>query len=210
MKEVRRSGAVVFACLCICWAAGSVFLALIYDYDDLALCLVFGLFSPVLGALGDLLWLSTPCGALFLAYKRLRVRRTRAAVAWLLVPVSAALLMPLGHRLGDALIFKLHESQYQFVVRQAVAGHCSPPDGGRWPVAVDFLQCKPPVIVIFSWGGFLSSWEGVVYDAADQITKPPALRQKAWRASNVGSVLDYSGATQSLGGHYFFGSGTYP
>src|SRR6185437_16961663 len=34
-------------------------------------------------------------------------------------------LMPVGHRLGDALIFKLHESQYQFVVRQAAAGHCS-------------------------------------------------------------------------------------
>lgn len=53
-------------------------------------------------------------------------------------------------------------------------------------------------------------WEGLVYDAADQIAKPTALRQKAWRASDVGSILDYSGATRSLGGHYFFGSGTYP
>ncbi len=211
MKAVPRSAAVVFAYLCICSAAGSVFLAMIYDYDDLALYLVFLRFLfPFLGVFGALLWLSTPCGALFLAYKRLRIRRIRAAAAWLLVPVSAAVFMPLGHRLGDALIFKLHESQYQFVVRQAAAGHCSLADGRRWPLAVDFLQCKPPVIVIFPWGGFLSSWEGVIYDEADQITKPPTLRQKVWRASNVGSVLDYSGASQSLGGHYFFGSGTYP
>jgi len=210
MKAVPRSATAVFAFLCIFWAAGSVFLAMIYDYGDLALYLVFGFLQPVLGVFGALLWLSTPCGALFLAYKRFRVRRIRAAAAWVLVPVSAVVLMPVGHRLGDALIFTLHESQYQFVVRQVAAGHCSPPEGGRWPVAVDFLQCKPPVIVIFPWGGFLSSWEGVVYDAADQITKPPALRQKAWRASNVGSALDYSGATQSLGGHFFFGSGTCP
>ncbi|MGH9624399.1 MAG: hypothetical protein ACRD4G_08690 [Bryobacteraceae bacterium] len=66
------------------------------------------------------------------------------------------------------------------------------------------------MIVIFPWGGVLSSWEGVAYDAADEITKPPALRQKAWRASNLGALLDYSGATQSLGGHYYCGSGTYP
>lgn len=211
MKAVPRSAVVVFAYLCICWVAGSVFLAMIYDYDDLALYVVaVGFLCPVLGVFGVLLWLSTPCGALVLAYRRLRVRRARAAAAWLLVPVSVAVLMPVGHRLGDALIFKLHESRYQFVVRQAAAGHCSPPDGERWPVAVDFLQCKPPIIVIFPWGGFLSSWEGVVYDAGDQIIKPPALRQKAWRASDVGSVLDYSGATQSLGGHYFFGGGTYP
>lgn len=105
MKAVPRSAAVVFAYLCICWAAGSVFLAMIYDYDDLALYLVFLRFLfPFLGVFGALLWLSTPCGA----------------------------------------------------------------------------------------------------------TKPPTLRQKVWRASNVGSVLDYSGASQSLGGHYFFGSGTYP
>lgn len=49
-----------------------------------------------------------------------------------------------------------------------------------------------------------------MYDAADQVAKPPALRQKAWRASDVGQVLNDSGARQSLGGHYYFGSGSYP
>lgn len=210
-NTVPRSRVPAFAYFCILWVAVSVFLAVVYDYDDLTLYLIFFfLLRPLVGILGALLWLSVPGGALYFAYRRLRSGRMRATAAWMIVPISLVVHTPAGHRLGDALIFELHKSQYQFVVRRTLAGHCSPPERGRWPAAVDFLQCKPPVIVIFPWGGFLSSWEGIVYDAADQIAKPPNLRQKAWRTSNVGTVLDDSGETLSLGGHYYFASGNYP
>lgn len=188
----------------------SLFVAVAFDYDDLALYLVIFLLNPLVGILGATLWLSVPGGAIYMAYKRVRAGGIRAAAAWMLVPVSVTVLMPVGRRVGDGLIFELHKSQYEFIVRQAMAGHCSPPDGGRWPIAVDYLQCKPPVIVIFPWGGFLSSWEGIVYDAADEVAKPPILRQKTWRETDVGGVLSDSGATQSLGGHYYFAHGNYP
>lgn len=208
-NPASRSTLQAFSYLCIVWLVLSVFVAAVFDYYNLALYLAFLLFTP-LGILGALLWLSVPGGILYVTYKKLRAGQIRAAAAWMLVPVSVAVLMPVGHRAGDGLIFELHKSQYEFVVRQALAGHCSPPDGGRWPVAVEFLQCKPPVIVTFPWGGFLSGWEGIVYDAADQVAKPPALRQKAWRSSDVGQVLNDFGARQSLGGHYYFGGGSYP
>lgn len=144
-----RSRVQAFSYLCIVWLALSMLVAAVFDYDDLALYLVFLLLNPLVGILRALLWLSVPGGALYMTYKRLRGGRICAAAAWMLVPVTVAALMPVGRRVGNALIFELHKSQYQFIVRQALAGHCSPPDGGRWPIAVDFLQCKPPVIVIF-------------------------------------------------------------
>lgn len=50
MKAVARSAAVVFAYLCNCWAAGSVFLAIMYDYDEPALYVgTFVFLRPVLG-----------------------------------------------------------------------------------------------------------------------------------------------------------------
>ena len=201
----------VFACLCILWVVVSVVVAVLYDYENLAFFLVFSamLILPV-GIFAALLWLSVPGGALYLTYRRLRARNLRAAAGWILVPVSVAALVPVGRRWGDVFVFELHKSQYQDVVRDALAGRCSPSPGRRWPVPVDFIQCKPPVAVIFPWGGFLSGWEGVVYDAADQISKPPALRLRAWSKTTVGQALVYSGARQSLGGHYYLASGNYP
>lgn len=185
MKAVPRAAAVVFAYLCICWAAGSVFVAMIYDYDDLALYLVFfGFLLPVLGVFGALLWLSTPCGALFLAYKRLRVRRTRAAAAL----AARSRLSCAIHALGSPIGRCSHFQAARVPVSVRLAPGCGRPlftaRRGRWPVAVDFLQCKPPAIVIFPWGGFLSSWEGVIYDAADQINRPPVLRRKVCRSDH--------------------------
>ena len=82
-------------------------------------------------------------------------------------------------------------------------------DANRHGDAIDGIDCHDPVIVIFPWGGFGSIWHGVVYDASDEIAKPPQDRSAGWKATPIGKQLSCTGAKLSLGDHYYRASGDY-
>jgi len=63
--------------------------------------------------------------------------------------------------------------------------------------------------VNFFWGGFLSVWHGVVYDATDQIILAPSKRSAAWQATKTGGLLGCSGTDRPLGDHYYLARGDF-
>jgi len=65
------------------------------------------------------------------------------------------------------------------------------------------------ITVIFVWGGFGSIWHGVIYDAADEIAKPPKGRSETWRKREIGELLACSGVRFSLSDHYYRAGGNY-
>lgn len=201
-----RSGPRSFVWLCVLWVAMTGFIAVTSDYYDLWFFFVMLFVFMVIPAL---LWLCVPIVAVVLAIKRFRMRRIKAALGWLLVPVSAAAVSALGHAFGDVVMFQIHKSAYERIVEDASSGHCSVADRALWPVLVDLTNCRAPVIVVIPWVGFLSVWHGVIYDASDEISKPPEERSIEWKASPTGKALQGSGAWKALGDHYYLGGGSY-
>jgi hypothetical protein len=150
-----------------------------------------------------------PIVALVLAIRRLRGGHLRRAVAWLSLPAAFALFWFKGPVIGDAAQFWLNKNAYDRVVADARAGKCSVEDRRTWRVAIDAIDCREPITIIFSWGGFLSTWHGVVYDSADQIDKPSRERSDAWRNRDIGELLACSAASLAFGDHYYRASGNY-
>jgi hypothetical protein len=68
------------------------------------------------------------------------------------------------------------------------------------------VECQPAIAVIM-WGGFRSSWYGVVHDASDEITRPLEKRSRGWKATETGQALTFADAWKPLGGHYYLASG---
>jgi len=162
-----------------------------------------------------LLWSVAPLAALAMAVKRARTREFRAAVPWLLVPVFAVFIVtaavafdPLVRYVGDVVMFRIHKSAYDRIVREVSSGHCTDADRASWLKIADvYLVSCQPVIVVIGWGAFLSSWYGVVYDGSDEIAKPPERRSQQWSATETGQALAYTDAWKPLDGHYYLASG---
>lgn len=103
----------------------------------------------------------------------------------------------------------MDKSAYDRVVLDAEQGRCSPEDQQHWHVAIDAIDCHKPATIVFLWGGFLSSWHGVVYDAGHEIIKPAKDRATSWKRREVGQLLSCSDADLFLGGHYYRAGGNY-
>jgi hypothetical protein len=191
-----------FAGICVLWMTATAFIAVTFGYFD-------EWFFLGLLVVPEILWLIVPIVAIVRAVKRLRQRRFKAAVAWLLVPAIGAVISALGYTFGDAVMFRIHKSAYEAVVKDVSAGRCSRPQRTAWHVQVDYVNCGPPVIIVIPWGGFLSFWHGVIFDASDEISKPSGQRSVAWRATEAGHALQYSGVKRPLGDHYYVAGGSY-
>jgi hypothetical protein len=163
-----------------------------------------GLIWPALAV-----WIAAPIAAFVMGIQRLRARRYYHAGAWLMVPAAVIALFFYGSVAGAMAGFWLNKAAYDRVVSDAAAGRCSSEDRQHWNVAIDAFSCDEPLIVVFVWDGFLSSWNGVVYDAADQISKSPRERSKTWNDREVGKLLSCSRAWLALGGHYYRAGGDY-
>ncbi|HVJ52589.1 MAG TPA: hypothetical protein VM689_09020 [Aliidongia sp.] len=133
--------------------------------------------------------------------------RTVNALGRLVVPFAAAATYFFGLSIGDTVRFQFDRARYDQVVSDASHGKCPPDDVNHWPVAIDSVDCKAPVTIIFAWGGFGSSWYGVVYDEADEIIKPARERSIEWKHRPIGVQLSCSGTSTSLGGHYYLAGG---
>lgn len=154
-------------------------------------------------------WALTPTMSLVWAVRLALTGRFKRALGWCLLPVAAAFLFFTGASDGEILRFQLEKPAYLRVVADAAAGKCSTEDRKRWQVQIDALDCTDPITIIFIWGGFGSTWNGVVYDAADQIVKRPPERSAIWRCRDIGKLLSSSGASRALGGHFYLAGGDY-
>jgi hypothetical protein len=156
-----------------------------------------------------LAWLTVSLVAMIVAARRLFSHRHLIGLAWLCVPVLAALMEIAGWRVGDALRFAWYKSTYDAVVASAKAGKCSGQDLKARGVAVDSWDCDDPITIVFPWDGFLSQWWGVVYDAADEFAKRPRKRIATWTHRRSGEFLSCSWASFGVGHHYYIAYGDY-
>ncbi|HEY5209906.1 MAG TPA: hypothetical protein VIJ42_10730 [Stellaceae bacterium] len=201
----RHIGSRLFAVTCGIWLLLS-FVGPSLPYFDAALVLL-----AVSGGLwvASVLWIIVPLGALAIGAKRIFARQYVSAIVWAVVPAAGVFLYFGGTHLADTIRFRLEKTDFDRVVADVSAGRCSRSARKQWNVAVDEFSCQKPIIVVFPWGGFLSNWYGIIYDAADQIAKAPKDRSPAWKGSDIGKALSCSGAKFSLGGHYHRAGGSY-
>lgn len=155
------------------------------------------------------MWLAIPAAGIVAALVMLWKRRYRDAALCSLVPGIGVLLVLYAFDIGDIIHFRLYKGRYDRVVSDVVAGRCSAEDRRGWKAATISYECQPPAIVAFERDRVLSSWRGIVYDATDEITKPPNQRSAAWKKRETASWLDCSQPALALGGHYYAFSGDF-
>jgi hypothetical protein len=192
-----------FAMVCGAWLVASLIIPALplWDAIVLSLLLLTGGWSLPLG-----LWAIVPAVAVLRAARRLFERRYGSALGWFGVPLAGVVLFFLATDIGDAVRFRLNKASYDRIVAEAQADKCSKEMEGRRDV--DGIDCDP-ITVIFGWGGFGPIWHGIVYDAGDEIMKPPQERSVAWKNRPIGNLLSCSGATRAFGGHYYRAGGSY-
>jgi hypothetical protein len=202
---IAAKATVLFAFLAGAWLVITLVLPAVSTFR-LLFAIVFVTHSiwPVLVA-----WAIVPTVALILAVKRFRAQRFAASIAWLGVPAAAILIYFAGTTIGDRVHFWIEKSSYDRVLADAHAGKCEAGDHKPWGVAIDAIDCHDPITVVFIWDGFLSAWNGVIYDAADEIAKLPEDRSEGWRSREIGKLLGCSGATYAFGAHYYRAGGDY-
>jgi hypothetical protein len=100
------------------------------------------------------------------------------AAAWMF----PKMLVEESDRLGTYLHFHLHRGYYE----QRVADH-----PGR------------PKLVVFSRGGMPWSFDGIVYDASDEVQLPPAGRSVDWKMRAAHTELSCHFEVRPLGAHFY-------
>ena len=193
-----------FAIACGVWIIASLVVPALSLWDTAILLLLFltgGWWLPIV-----VLWTAIPAMAAFRATKSILKRRYVSALGWLTVPAAGVGLVLLGTDIGDAVRFRINKAAYDRVVAEAEASKCAKDMEAR--KAVDGIDCDP-LTAIFAWGGFGPIWHGIVYDAGDEIIKPPQDRSAAWKNRPIGSLLSCSGGKRAFGDHYYRAGGSY-
>ena len=60
----------------------------------------------------------------------------------------------------------------------------------QYDAAVARLPSKPPRLHVFDWGGLFFAWDGVIYDAADEVALPYARRTPRTRSGELDALCD--------------------
>lgn len=212
---IRRLHLSTFGIICLLWLVASallpalgfydwrIFMVLVFEMLPLAMVWPAGPFWALV-----LLWAIVPLLAAATAYRHLIALSYRSAALFSFVPVVGLLVFFFGRDLGDELRFRLDRSIYDRIVAEASQSGCAPGDLRRYGIAIDAVGCQP-LTIVFLWGGFLSGWYGIVYDAGDEIMRPPDERSTAWRSRPIGDLLSCSRGNLALGDHYYRAGGEY-
>ena len=145
------------------------------------------------------LWLIVPVWVLVDCLHRFLRRDFRPRWHWA-VPALAGVVVA-GYlsqglfAMGDILRFQIERAGYQAKI-----------DGvrsGRLPADDDTIT-GPPMVSVFHWGGFLSKWEGVVYDESDYFGDAKNSSAPVWTTSGLGEqILACPSSVRSMGGHFY-------
>jgi hypothetical protein len=203
---LRRSSYLKQACLIWYGVTMCAFLIMTFDVARLlaAIVIALGFAWVVLAA-----WLLVPLFAAIQSVRLLVARRPMAAFGLLPVPAIAIAIFVFGSTIATETHWRYSRPSYERVVDDALHGKCSGEDRKHWRATIDTYDCERPVTVVFLWGGFLSSWYGVIYDEADEIAKPANGRSNGWKHRDIGALLSCSEGYKSLGNHYYLASGSY-
>jgi hypothetical protein len=198
MSERRDDPIRIFAAVCVIWLCVTALLvAALRTYDGMFF------FTMVLGIFLIPIWAIVPVAAIVLAIRRTMVRQYRAALSWLSVPIAAVLLCYGAWSVAESARFWLDKTSYNRVLADALAGKCSDENRRTWDLAVDMIDCRQPIVIVFSWGGFAGAWHGVVYDASDEIENPPEMRSDTWKNRKIGMLLSCTGTIRQLAPHFY-------
>ncbi len=114
-----------------------------------------------------------------------------------------------GIDLGDMIHFWLNKARYDRIVSDVILGRCSQEDSRGWKATIVATECRAPAIIAFEHDRMLSVWRGIVYDASDEIAKPPHERSAAWKSRDVAELIGCSEVRVAFGGHYYAVSGEF-
>jgi len=195
----------LFGFLCATWVFVS--LAVPASGGVMPLLFVLGLSGAFWFAVAA--WIAVPAVAAAVIIRLLWVRRYRAAAGWSLVPAVGVLLVLYGIDLGDMIHFWLNKARYDRIVSDVILGRCSHEDSRGWKATIVATECQAPAIIAFEHDRMLSVWRGIVYDASDEIAKPPHERSAAWKSRDVAELIGCSEVRVAFGGHYYAVSGEF-
>ncbi len=210
MREaLGRRGKTFLGVLCGFIVAAWVFLTIAVPAAGMLMPLMFflglsGMFWAVVIA-----WTAVPAAGVVVALRLLWARRYRSAAVWSLVPAAGVILALYGIEVGDIVDFWLNKARYDRVVSDLVRGRCSADDRKVWKTRMIYYECQAPAIAAFEHDRMLSTWRGFVYDASDEIAKPPAERSAAWKKRDIAEFICSTEVEVALGSHYYIVFGNF-
>jgi len=99
-----------------------------------------------------------------------------------------------GRDAGDLIRFQIERPELMVRVEAVRAGQ---------KVDADIADAGPPLLAYFTWGGFLSTHYGVIYDETDNIAKEPAERDAAWNERFAHTEIVCPADIRPAGGHFY-------
>lgn len=205
VKLARRA---LFAAI-VLWTFGFSVALMLRSYHGVDLTIA--ILSGIAGKHASKAILAAPLAvALCVSVRRLIQRSYVSALVWAMPALIGALAIQYGTRIGELARFRGNRSTYDRIIEGAKAGDCSTL-GKKLPgqAIVDYVHCRPPVVVIFAWTWFSAGWRGVIYDESDEIARPVAERSAGQTDERTRLLLSCSQASRNLGDHYYLAAGWY-
>jgi hypothetical protein len=119
--------------------------------------------------------------------RNLSRRDYRRAGLVALIPVIAVAAFMFGRQIGVRIIFEVERPTYVASIAPGAE-----------------IGVGPPTVAFFEWGSFLDSSMGVVFDEADTIAEPLAMRRHIWDGRRVPGDLTCPADVTSLRGHFYW------
>ncbi len=171
--------------------------------------LVFFFVGTVVGNLADLFWLIYfLCAPVWLVFAVL-VRSLKQATMCVGILLVGLAVLGWGTPVDDSLVFRSRLPAYRQFLTGTAEGRCSPSDAWQLGIHLDALACDKPQLFVFPWGGFLSAWQGAIYDETDEIAKLPEKRSPEWKSREAARLLSCIGVDRAVGGHFYIASGNF-
>lgn len=187
-RRIRRER--VFRSAVVLWIIMTAFYCFGAFIDDGTIFLIALASPPML-----VFWVAVVIWAIGLAIGRVWRRLYRPALVAALVPMVAIGTLRHGRDLGDVVRFEIERPSYVAEIAAARSG-----------IRHEQIEVGvgPPMVAFLPWGGFLSTFRGVVFDETDEIAKPLPVRLAAWGDREIPAELKWcSGDVLPVGGHFY-------
>jgi hypothetical protein len=204
--KIRASTLLLLACAIWVAATLTIIGTLRFNFGQ---SILFMLIVSWLGRALCIAWMLIPTLAGIYAFRLLLAGQRRPAAKWSLMPVLAIAALFLAIPLSGIVRFGIEYEGYSRVVDDARHDKCSDEDRKSWTAVPEFADCAAPALVLFDWGGLGSSWNGIIYDASDEISKPSHDRSASWKGRDVAGLLSCSGVSAKLTGHFYLAGGSF-
>lgn len=149
------------------------------------------LLLPLLGGIVAISGFST-IAALLMFTLSIKERKWGAAISYAVLPLTFLLvaaqplaLLRMGARAGDFVHFELRRAEYMAEIQAMPTSN-------------------EPRLKLFSWGGWYSASDGVVYDESDEVVLPVERQSEFWRKRAEHTDLSCKGYFAVPMGQHFY------